>query len=47
MPDYFLTQDYPTGLDEYFTVVSWEQRGSGLSYSSDIPPESVNPDPNR
>jgi pimeloyl-ACP methyl ester carboxylesterase len=44
MPDYFLTQDYPTGLDEYFTVVWWEQRGSGLSYSSDIPPESVNPD---
>jgi pimeloyl-ACP methyl ester carboxylesterase len=44
MPDYFLTQDYPTGLDEHFTVVWWEQRGSGLSYSSDIPPESVNPD---
>lgn len=44
MPDYFLTQDYPTGLDEYFTVVWWEQRGSGLSYSADIPPESVNPD---
>jgi pimeloyl-ACP methyl ester carboxylesterase len=44
MPDYFLTQDYPTGLDEYFTVVWWEQRGSGLSYSSDIPPESVTPD---
>jgi pimeloyl-ACP methyl ester carboxylesterase len=44
MPDYFLTQDYPTGLDENFTVVWWEQRGSGLSYSSDIPPESVNPD---
>jgi pimeloyl-ACP methyl ester carboxylesterase len=44
MPDYFLTQDYPTGLDEYFTVVWWEQRGSGLSYRSDVPPESVNPD---
>jgi pimeloyl-ACP methyl ester carboxylesterase len=44
MPDYFLAQDYPPGLDEYFTVVWWEQRGSGLSYSSDIPPESVNPD---
>jgi pimeloyl-ACP methyl ester carboxylesterase len=42
MPDYFLTQDYPTGLDEYFTVVWWEQRGSGLSYSADIPPETVN-----
>ena len=44
MPDYFLTQDYPTGLDEYFTVVWWEQRGSGLSYSLRHPPESVNPD---
>jgi pimeloyl-ACP methyl ester carboxylesterase len=44
MPDYFLTQDYPTGLDQDFTVVWWEQRGSGLSYSSDIPPESVNPE---
>jgi pimeloyl-ACP methyl ester carboxylesterase len=41
MPDYFLTEHYPTGLDEYFTVVWWEQRGSGLSYSADIPPESV------
>ncbi|MGV8908531.1 MAG: alpha/beta fold hydrolase [Propionicimonas sp.] len=44
MPDYFLTQDYPTGLDEYFTVVWWEQRGSGLSFSPDTAPESVNPD---
>ena len=43
MPDYFLTEHYPTGLDEYFTVVWWEQRGSGHSYSADIPPESVNP----
>ena len=41
MPDYFLTQEYPTGLDEYFTVVWWEQRGSGLSYSPDIPPETM------
>jgi pimeloyl-ACP methyl ester carboxylesterase len=41
MPDYFLTQKYPTGLEDYFTVVWWEQRGSGLSYSTDIPPESI------
>ncbi len=44
MPDYFLTDRYPTGLDEYFTVVWWEQRGSGLSFSADAPPESVNPE---
>jgi pimeloyl-ACP methyl ester carboxylesterase len=42
MPDYFLTQKYPTGLENYFTVVWWEQRGSGLSYSADIPPETMN-----
>ena len=41
LPDYFLTQKYPTGLEGYFTVVWWEQRGSGLSYSADIPPESI------
>jgi pimeloyl-ACP methyl ester carboxylesterase len=41
MPDYFLTQKYPTGLEDYFTVVWWEQRGSGLSYNSDIPPETM------
>ena len=41
MPDYFLTQRYPTGLEEIFTVVWWEQRGAGLSYSADIPPESL------
>jgi pimeloyl-ACP methyl ester carboxylesterase len=41
MPDYFLTQKYPTGFEDYFTVVWWEQRGSGLSYSTDIPPESI------
>jgi pimeloyl-ACP methyl ester carboxylesterase len=44
IPDYFLTKRYPTGLDEYFTVVWWEQRGSGLSYSPDIPPETVHPE---
>jgi pimeloyl-ACP methyl ester carboxylesterase len=41
MPDYFLTGRYPTGLDEYFTVAWWEQRGSGMSFRSGIPPETV------
>ena len=41
MPEYFLTQQYPTGLEDYFTVVWWEQRGSGVSYGADIPPETM------
>jgi pimeloyl-ACP methyl ester carboxylesterase len=41
MPDYFLTEPYPTGLEDYFTVVWWEQRGSGISYGADIPPETM------
>ncbi|MDD4844601.1 MAG: alpha/beta hydrolase [Anaerotignum sp.] len=36
MPEFFLTEDYPTGLEEYFTVVWWDQRGAGLSYDSQI-----------
>jgi pimeloyl-ACP methyl ester carboxylesterase len=42
MPDYFLTEKYPTRLEDDFTVVWWEQRGSGISYSADIPPETMN-----
>ena len=41
IPDYFLTQRYPTGLEEYFTVVWWEQRGSELSYSAGVPPGTM------
>jgi pimeloyl-ACP methyl ester carboxylesterase len=41
MPDYFLTKRYPTGMEDYFTVVWWEQRGSGMSYSAGIPPETM------
>lgn len=28
-------------LDDLFTVCWWEQRGAGMSYSADIPPESM------
>ncbi len=41
MPFYFLSKKYPAGLEDYFTVVWWEQRGSGMSYSADIPTESI------
>lgn len=41
MPEYWLTQDFPTGLEEHFTVVWWDQRGAGLSYNANIPPESM------
>ncbi|NDP20946.1 MAG: alpha/beta hydrolase [Paludibacter sp.] len=44
IPDYFLTKKYPTGLEDYFTVVWWEQRGSGLSYNANIPAETMNLD---
>jgi len=41
MPEYWLTQRYPTGLEDYFTVVWWEQRGAGLSFSPDLSPEKM------
>lgn len=41
MPDYFLTQKYPTGFEEYFIVVWWEQRGAGISYHKNIVPDSI------
>jgi len=44
MPDYFLSEKYPTGLEDIFTVVWWEQRGSGMSYGPNIPRESLNVD---
>ncbi len=33
LPEYFLTRRYPTRLEKHFTVVWWEQRGSGISYN--------------
>lgn len=41
MPDYFLTQRFPTGLEELFTVVWWEQRGAGISYDPGMPPATM------
>ena len=41
MPEYFLKQSYPTDLEEYFTVCWWDRRGAGLTYSADLPRESL------
>ncbi|MFN3972805.1 MAG: alpha/beta fold hydrolase [Gemmobacter sp.] len=44
MTEFFMEQDYPTGLEQHFTMVWWEQRGSGMSFSADIPPETMTMD---
>jgi pimeloyl-ACP methyl ester carboxylesterase len=41
MPDYFLSERYPNGLEDNFTVIWWEQRGTGMSYSPDIPASTL------
>ena len=41
MVEFFMEQDYPTGLEDHFTMVWWEQRGAGMSFASDIPPDTM------
>ena len=41
IPDYYLSKKYPTGLEDYFTVVWWDQRGAGLSYNTNIHQDSI------
>jgi pimeloyl-ACP methyl ester carboxylesterase len=36
LPDVFLSEGRPTGLEELFTVAWWEQRGSGMSFDPAI-----------
>lgn len=40
-PDIAFNDKYPTGLEEFFTVCWWEQRGSCISYNSKIKPEEM------
>lgn len=44
LPDHFLNDRDPTGLEKFFTIAWWEQRGSGLSYHPDMPPKSLKPE---
>ncbi len=39
--EFFLVEKYPTGLENNFTVCYWEERGGGLSFSPQIPKESL------
>lgn len=41
-PNYFLIDKYKPGLEEFFTVCYWEQRGGGLSVSPEVTLESMN-----
>jgi len=41
MPELFLNSTHPTGLEQDFTVVWWEHRGTGISYGPEIPQESL------
>lgn len=41
MPQFFMQRAYPTGLERDFTMVWWEQRGAGMSYSRDIPDDTM------
>lgn len=41
LPVYFLTEKYPTHLEDNFTMVWWDQRNCGISYSSGTSQNSV------
>jgi pimeloyl-ACP methyl ester carboxylesterase len=41
-PNYFLIDKLNPGLEDYFTVCYWEQRGGGLSYNTEVTLESMN-----
>lgn len=44
MPEYFLNGTHPAGLERHFTMVWWEQRGAGISYSAAIREETMTVD---
>ena len=40
-PNYFLFEKFKPGLEDFFTVCYWEQRGGGLSYNPEVKIESM------
>jgi pimeloyl-ACP methyl ester carboxylesterase len=44
LPETFLTQTHPTGLEDLFTTAWWERRGCGLSFRADLDPASISLD---
>lgn len=40
-PNYFLIERFKPGLEDYFTVCYWEQRGGGLSYTPEVTLQSM------
>ncbi len=40
-PEFPFLQNHGSGLEDRFTVCYWDQRGAGMSYSDQIPPETM------
>lgn len=40
-PEFFMVEKYPTGIENYFTVCYWEERGGGISFSPQVRMESM------
>jgi pimeloyl-ACP methyl ester carboxylesterase len=40
-PEYPFVHQFNSGIEDLFVVCYWDQRGAGLSYSKNIPPETM------
>lgn len=41
MPEFAVSEGFPSVLEDYFVVCWWEQRGSGLSFDAGMPAETI------